>query len=327
MPLLFDRIKQSMVSAREAATFLKKRAAIEEDYARAMSKLARSSAESYGSSEGKAGSFVGSWVGLMKIHDQLGDSHLRFSQKLGEMSEELSNLAKEVDKQRRFARETGQRLEKSLTEAEQGVEKARTRFDSSAEDLERLLLIKQGESTKAGEIQGAASVTSSKRTLGKAMGKTGLLFKQKNPQQMLRQEEEIRVKTSNASDAFRKEVQQTQQMRQEFFNMQLPRILRSLKESAEEIDNGTQYHLSRYAFLFETLVLSDGMAISPIDPANGAVGLKGCVESIDNRADFKTYMQNYQVAHGREYKGPKREGAYDEGFVSWRGFGMSVHSD
>ena len=102
MPLLFDRIKQSMVSAREAATFLKKRATIEEDYARSLSKLARSTAESYSSSDGKAGTFVNSWMSFLKIHDQLGDSHLRFSQKIGDMSEELNNLAKEVDKQRRF---------------------------------------------------------------------------------------------------------------------------------------------------------------------------------------------------------------------------------
>lgn len=55
MPLLYDRIKQSMTSAQQTAAFLKKRAVIEEEYARAMSKLARSSAESYASAEGKAG--------------------------------------------------------------------------------------------------------------------------------------------------------------------------------------------------------------------------------------------------------------------------------
>ena len=55
MPLLYDRIKQSMTSAQQTASFLKKRSVIEEEYARAMSKLARSSAESYASAEGKAG--------------------------------------------------------------------------------------------------------------------------------------------------------------------------------------------------------------------------------------------------------------------------------
>ncbi|CDR88838.1 related to GTPase-activating protein beta-chimerin [Sporisorium scitamineum] len=322
MPLLFDRIKQSMVSAREASVFLKKRAIIEEEYARSMAKLARSTFETYSLSDAKAGTFVKSWHSIVKTHETLADNRLRFASKLSEMSDELSNLAKEVDKSRKQARETGLRLEKNLQDAEAGVEKARGRFDTAAEDLERLLLLKSGESAKSGEIQsgGGGGVSSGKRTLGKAIGKSGLLFKNKNPQQILKQEEEIRARTSSASDAFRREVLSTQGVRQEYFNLQLPRILRTLKENAEEIDNGTQYHLARYAFLFESTVLNDGMAISPVgsDVAPSS-GLKGAVETIDNRADFKQYMSNYQVAHGRDYKGPRREGPYEEGFLNTPG--------
>lgn len=242
---------------------------------------------------------------------------MRFAIKLTEMSDELANLSKEVDKNRKYAKETGTRLERNLTDAEMGVEKSRNRFDAAAEELERLLLMKSGESTKGGELQGISGSTGppGKRTLGKAIGKSGLLFKNKNPQQIQRQEEEMRARTSTASDAFRKEVLTTQGVRQEYFNLQLPRILRSLKESSEEIDNGLQYHLSRYAFLYESTVLTDGMAITPVSTADGSVGLKSAVESIDNRIDFKTFMQNYTVAHGRDYRGPRREGPYEEGFV------------
>lgn len=55
MPLILDRLKQSVASSTEAAIFFKKRAQIEEEYARAMIKLARSSSQAYGVSEGKAG--------------------------------------------------------------------------------------------------------------------------------------------------------------------------------------------------------------------------------------------------------------------------------
>ncbi|SNX87055.1 related to GTPase-activating protein beta-chimerin [Melanopsichium pennsylvanicum] len=324
MPLLFDRIKQSMVSAREASTFLKKRAIIEEEYARSMVKLARSTFETYSLSDAKAGTFVKSWHSMVKTHETLAENRLRFASKLSEMSDELSNLVKEVDKSRKQARETGLRLEKNLQDAETGVEKARGRFDTAAEDLERLLLLKSGESTKSGEMQGSGG-SSGKRTLGKAIGKSGLLFKNKNPQQILKQEDEIRARTSGASDAFRREVLSTQGIRQEYFNLQLPRILRTLKENAEEIDNGTQYHLARYAFLFESTILNDGMAISPVgsDVAPTA-GLKGTVEAIDNRADFKSYMDNYQIAHGRDYKGPRREGPYEEGFINTLGMAKTA---
>ena len=318
-----------MLSAREASLFLKKRAVIEEEYARSMAKLARSTFETYSLSDAKAGTFVKSWHSMLKTHETIADNRLRFAGKLSEMSDELSNLAKEVDKSRKQARETGMRLEKNLQDAETGVDKARARFDTAAEDLERLLLLKSGESTKTGEIQssggGGGGVGSGKRTLGKAIGKSGLLFKNKNPQQILKQEEEIRARTSSASDAFRREVLNTQGLRQEYFNLQLPRILRTLKENADEIDNGTQYHLARYAFLYESTVLNDGMAISPVGSEVAASsGLKRAVEMIDNRADFKQYMANYQVAHGRDYKAPRREGPYEEGFLNTPGTAKSA---
>lgn len=47
------------------------------------------------------------------------------------------------------------------------------------------------------------------------------------------------------------------------------------------------------------------------------VGLKSTTETIDNRGDFKTYMQNYAFARGGSApRGPRREGPSEEGFVS-----------
>jgi hypothetical protein len=42
-----------------------------------------------------------------------------------------------------------------------------------------------------------------------------------------------------------------------------------LKECADEIDLGTQYHLTRYAFLFESIVLSDGSTLAPTGIEDG----------------------------------------------------------
>ena len=98
----------------------------------------------------------------------------------------------------------------------------------------------------------------------------------------------------------------------------------SLKESLDEIDLGTQFHLSRYAFLFENLLLSDAVTVSPpIHPhsMNGnytddGPGLKAMAESIDNRDDFKTFMQNYAVTFTASgHKSLRREGPPEEGFV------------
>ena len=44
--------------------------------------------------------------------------------------------------------------------------------------------------------------------------------------QIQRQEDDIRARVSTASDQYRKSLIETQAMRQEYFNFQLPRILR-----------------------------------------------------------------------------------------------------
>jgi Rho GTPase-activating protein RGD1 len=105
-----------------------------------------------------------------------------------------------------------------------------------------------------------------------------------------------------------------------------------LKEGADEIDNGLQYHLGRYAFLFESLLHTDGTTLAPLeqdlsqyifhrlvrdcDDFAVAPGLRAVIEVIDNRGDFKLYMQNYAVAHASSgQKVLRREGPWQEGFV------------
>ncbi|KAJ3789826.1 Rho GTPase activation protein [Lentinula aff. detonsa] len=316
VPLLLDRIKQSMVSCR--AIFFKKRALIEEEYGKTLQKLARSTSEVYSMNDGKAGTFVTAWQNSMKIHEVLGDNRIRFSQHLNEMSEELANIAKEVDKNRKSTKELATRYERALSESESFTEKCKNRLEVTTEELERLLLQKEGESFKDNTVQTRAGTTGGKRVIGKAVAKGGLLLKGKNPGNASPpQEDDVRSRMSAASDAFRKAVIDTQAMRQEYFNFQLPRILRALKECSDEIDLGTQYHLTRYAFLFESILLNDGSAlVPPKDEGGHSVGLKIAMEAIDNRGDFRTYMQNYAYAHSvSPTKGPRREGPSDEGFL------------
>ncbi|KAH7922595.1 RhoGAP-domain-containing protein [Leucogyrophana mollusca] len=316
VPLLLDRIKQSMVSCREASVFFKKRAVLEDEYGKSLQKLSRGTSEVYSMNDGKAGSFVNAWQSTMKIHEVMADNRIRFSQRLNEMSDELASLAKEVDKNRKQTKELASRYERALQESEMMMEKSKARLDATSEELERVLLQKEGESFKESGLQAKSpGGVGGKRALGKAVAKGGLLLKGKNPGNILRQEDDIRSRVSSASDSYRKALTDTQTMRQEYFNFQLPRILRALKECADEIDLGTQYHLTRYAFLFESIVLSDGSTLVPPSLEDG-LGLKSTVESIDNRADFKIYMQNYAYARGgAAARGPRRDGPAEEGFL------------
>jgi hypothetical protein len=42
-----------------------------------------------------------------------------------------------------------------------------------------------------------------------------------------------------------------------------------LKECADELDMGTQYHLTRFAFLYETTVVGEGSMLSPMGADDG----------------------------------------------------------
>lgn len=74
------------------------------------------------------------------------------------------------------------RYERSLQESESVMEKAKARFDMTAEELERVLVQKEGESYKETGVQAKSpGGVGGKRALGKAVAKGGLLLKGKNP--------------------------------------------------------------------------------------------------------------------------------------------------
>lgn len=77
-------------------------------------------------------------------------------------------------------KELATRYERALSESEIALEKAKVRHDMTAEELERLLLQKEGESYKDTAVQNVRS-PGGKRAIGKAVAKGGLLLKGKNP--------------------------------------------------------------------------------------------------------------------------------------------------
>lgn len=65
-----------------------------------------------------------------------------------------------------------------------------------------------------------------KSKLGKAMKTGGLLFKGKGAGSLQKQEDDSRAKMDQANETFTKAVAESMQLRKEYFNYQLPRILR-----------------------------------------------------------------------------------------------------
>jgi hypothetical protein len=108
-----------------------------------------------------------------------------------------------------------------------------------------LLVAKEGESFKESGMRSSGSMASNssggmggqgsqtggpngggKKVFNKAISKGGMLFKGKGPASIAKQEDEVRSRMTQASETFRKAVLESQGLRQEYFNFQLPKILR-----------------------------------------------------------------------------------------------------
>ncbi len=159
-------------------------------------------------------SFVSAWQSSMRVHEMMAENRLRFAQRLNEMSDELSTLVKEVEKNRKHVcvlrvflsppllslnpkllfsdgfeililkqtKELATRYERALQDSETITEKCKNRLEVSSEELERVLLQKEGESFKDTAVQSrSGGGVAGKRAIGKAVAKGGLLLKGKNP--------------------------------------------------------------------------------------------------------------------------------------------------
>ena len=59
-------------------------------------------------------------------------------------------------------------------------------------------------------------------------------------------------------------------------------------------------------------MLSDGVSVNPAGDHTSSAGLREAVCSVNNQSDFREYLQSYELAYGRESRGPQRENPYDD---------------
>lgn len=80
---------------------------------------------------------------------------------------------------RHQTKELASRYERSLQDSEATLEKAKSRFDVAAEELQRFLISKEGESSKEASMPGTAGKGGTK--IGKTFAKGGMLLKVRSP--------------------------------------------------------------------------------------------------------------------------------------------------
>ncbi|TPR05026.1 WD domain, G-beta repeat family protein [Aspergillus niger] len=268
---LLTRLKQSVSSAKDFSTFLKKRSSLEEEHAQGLRKLSRSLHDSAYRNENRQGTYSQNYNELNRFHDRMADHGLQFSVSLQQMADDLNELASNIERGRKQWKQTGLSAEKRVLEAETSAEKAKAKYESLAEQYDRV---------KTGDKQG---------------GKFGL----KGHKSAAQHEEELLRKVQNADSDYASKVQAAQSARQELVSTLRPQAVQNIQKLIAECDSGLTLQLQKFATFNEKLLLGQGLAISPLkdgsaNPALAPKSLYEVVSQIDNEKDFNEYVLSHE---------------------------------
>ena len=224
---MLTRLKQSLASAREVASFLRKRSSLEEEQAQGLKKLCRSSHESARRPENRQGSYAQSYDEVVRIHDRMADNGVQFALSLHQMHEDLHELAANIERGRKLWKTNGLAAEKRVQDSEALMDKAKAKYHSLAEDYDRA------------------------RTGDKSSGR---VFGLKGPKSAAQHEEDLQRKVQQADADYSAKVQAAKSQRQELITTLRPQAVRALQELINECDSGLTLQLQKFGRTLHSLV-------------------------------------------------------------------------
>ncbi|KAL4969996.1 putative Rho GTPase activator (Rgd1) [Aspergillus stella-maris] len=265
---LLTRLKQSVASAREFATFLKKRSILEEEHAQGLRKVSRTLYDAAHKSDNRQGTYSYGCVEVNGFHDRMADHGLQFAASLQQMADNLNELAGNIERGRKQWKHEGLNAEKRVMEAESLAEKAKAKYDSLAEQYDR---VKTGE---------------------KAGGKFGF----KGTKSVAQQEEDLLRKVQAADSDYGSKVSAAQSARQELISTQRPQAVRNIQQLIFECDSGLALQMQKFGTFNEKLLLGQGLSISPLkDEIVGTPkSLREVIQQIDNQRDYHDYVLSHE---------------------------------
>ncbi|KAG6017578.1 hypothetical protein E4U43_000849 [Claviceps pusilla] len=271
IPTLLSRLKQSIASAKEFATFLKKRSLIEDDHAQSLRKLCRSTQDNSRRPEHRQGTFSRSYDEMIFIHDRMAENGAQFAASLHQMHEELVELIANGERGRKMWKANGLAAEQKVVDLEQVMRKSKTKYDSLAEEYDRT---RTGEVKQGGKVLGAFKAHKS----------------------AAQQEEDLLRKVQTADHTYQNHVQTLQNEKAHLENSTRPEAIKALHELISETDSAVTLQMQKFATLNEKLLLGNGLVISPfknnqaLEGAGKPRSLRQAVAAIDNEKDMNDFV-------------------------------------
>ncbi|KAL4805478.1 hypothetical protein BDV18DRAFT_19854 [Aspergillus unguis] len=271
---LLTRLKQSVASARDFASFLKKRSILEEEHAQGLRKVSRTLYDAAHKSENRQGTHSYGCVEINGFHDRMADHGLQFAASLQQMADNLTELATNIERGRKQWKHEGLNAEKRVIEAEAAAEKAKSKYDTLAEQYDR---VKTGE---------------------KAGGKFGF----KGTKSVAQQEEDLLRKVQAADSEYAAKVQAAQTARQELISTHRPQAVHNIQQLTTECDSGLALQMQKFGTFNEKLLLGQGLSISPlkegVEGAAAPKSLRDVIQQIDNQKDYHDYILSHEFSPG-----------------------------
>lgn len=209
------------VLKKDFALFLKKRSILEEEHAQGLRKLSRSLYDAAHKTENRHGTYSYGCVELNGLHDRMADHGLQFAASLQQMADNLNELAGNIERGRKQWKHEGLNAEKKVMDAETLSEKAKAKYDSLAEQYDRV---------KTGEKQG---------------GKFGF----KGTKSAAQQEEELLRKVQTADSDYAIKVQAAQAARQELISTHRPQAVHNIQQLITECDSGLALQMQKFGII------------------------------------------------------------------------------
>lgn len=236
--VVFDAVPDTITCAdrteKDFSNFLKKRAALEEEHAQGLRKFSRSLHDAAHRPENRQGTYGSSVNELHRFHDRMADHGLQFSVSLQQMADDMHELASNIEKGRKQWKQTGLTAEKKVLEAEASAEKAKAKYDSLAEQYDRV---------RTGDKQG---------------GKFGL----KGPKSAAQHEEDLLRKVQTADGDYSSKVLAAQAARQELVSTHRPQAVHNIQQLTKECDSGLTLQLQKFGMLSDMRLVWPLLTIS-----------------------------------------------------------------
>lgn len=195
---------------------------MEEQHSSGLKKLCRVTAENNRRPEHRHGSYLQAYDQVTTIHERMADNGAQFAISLHQMSEDLTELALNIERGRKHWKASGLTAEQRVADTENLMRKSKAKYDSLAEDYDRA------------------------RTGEKAASKK---FGIKGPKSAAQHEEDLLRKLQAADADYAQKVQAAQAGKAELQSKLRPEAVRAMLDLIKECDSAVTLQMQKFGML------------------------------------------------------------------------------